>query len=407
MPKLSHLALALGLLLPTAALMPQAYSQTADASELCQDCVRIGILPLKYEGDQQKIQLYAQGTQDSLIHALSSGRSLVVVDRTRTNEVIKEIAFQQSLYVDEKTQVELGKILGVDYLYTGSIQEVGGRLRIFIERIHVATGQVNAIAQVTGPVQDLFALQDQIAQKILEQAQGSVTAQEQQALHQKMKQTSSLSAYEAYVHGLELQNNQQFSQAVFEYSRAIAFDPNYAVAYYNRGLAYDSLQAYAKALADYNRALKLVPNLANAYVSRGNSYSYAQQYAKAIADYTRAIALDPRSTLAYNNRGVAYKHLQEYDKALADYASVIELDPKDAEAYYNRGNVYKQIQQYAKALADYNRALELNPKLAVAYQNRANVYAQLDLRKQALADWKTACQLGMTSTCTWLAENGD
>jgi tetratricopeptide (TPR) repeat protein len=372
MSRFLKLSLILGIYVSLPIFAQYPNSKNALASEICKDCTRIGILPLKYDGDKNKKSFYIQGIQDSLIHALSSVDSLIVIDRARTNEVIKEIAFQQSAFVNEKTQVKVGEILGVEYLYTGSIQEVNGRLRIFIERISVATGEIKSITQVTGATQDLFDLQDQIAQKILGQTQINVTAQERQEVRQNIQVTSSLAAYEYFIRGVELQNNKSMNQAVIAYSKAIELDPRYAVAYYNRGLAYYDLKQYDKSIQDNNRAIELKPNYALAYNSRGLAYYNLKQYEKSLQDYNRALVLNPNSATAYISRGLAYNRLKQYDRAIKDFNWAIELDPNSALAYHNRGISHNYLQQYDKEIADYFRA----------------------------------CQLGIESTCTYLKENG-
>jgi tetratricopeptide (TPR) repeat protein len=390
MTQFIKLALSLGFMLPFYGQIPFSVIPSAHANQTCHSCVRIGIIPLKYEGDQKKIGFYAQGTQDSLIHALSSVKSFIVVDRTRTHEVLKEIAFQQSAYVDQKTQVEIGKILGVEYLYTGSMQEIGGRLRIIIERIHIATGQVNAIAQVTGQTEDLFELQDQIAQKIIGQAQVAVTPLEKQEVSKQLQVTSSLTAYEYFNRGLEAYQNNDYNKALADYTKAIEIDPKYATTYTARGATYGALKQYSKEIADYTKAIELDPTYAPAYYNRGIAYDDIKQYDRAIADYTRALEINPQYTSAYNNRGNAYFDLKQYDKAIADYTRIIEIDPTYDSAYSNRGNTYKALKQYNRAIADYTRAIAINPQNASVYNNRGDVYADIKQPDKAIADYTRA-----------------
>lgn len=345
----------------------QPVCRQANAQELCTSCVRIGILPLKYDGEHKKLGLYAQGTQDSLIYALSAVSALVVIDRSRTNEVLKELAFQQSAYLNPQTQVKIGQLLGVDYLYTGSIQEVNGRLRIIIERIHVASGQVSPVAQVTGQQQELFELQDQIASKILLQTQTPVSVQEQQTVRKYIHVTASLPAFEHYSQGLVHDQAGASQQAIAAFSEAIALDPAYADAYFNRGVAYHRLERYTEAIADYTQATRLYPSFGKAYNNRGLAYGSLKQYEKAIADYTQAIVHIPTYPKAYYNRALAYRQLQQYDKAVADYSRALALDPTYVNAYINRGLAYHYLQQYDKAIADYSQAIARNSQDATAY----------------------------------------
>ena len=411
--------------------------QNAQANESCQNCVRIAILPLKHLGDQEKIGLYTEGVQESLIQSLSSISSIIVLDRARTGAILKEISFQQSMYADEKTQVKIGKMLGAEYLYTGSVQELKGQLRIFISRINVSTGQVNAVAQVTGPVDDLFALQDQVAQKILTQMSVANPTEQKKNLHEKKEGgTSSLMAYESFIRGLRAQEKEDWETALSFYNQAIAIDAKYAFAYTNRGNIYRTLKADDKAMSDYNLAIQFAPGYSrpynnkgniqrdrkryeqallsytqaiqrdltylSPYMGRGNTYRDLEQYTKAIADYNQAIVLDPNFALAYVNRGFSYHGLKQYKKAIADYNQAIVLDPKDDLAYFNRGISFYALGQYIEAIFDQNQVLQLTPQDADAYYVRGNAYYALKQDPQAINDFRISCQLGLKKACAFL-----
>jgi len=114
-----------------------------------QEKTRIGIVPLDY-GNIAELRIFAVGTQDTLISALGEVPDFYVIDRTRINAVLKEIGFQQSEFVDKSTQTKIGKILGVQYILTGSMQKVGNRVRILIQQIDVQTGESKSVGKVTG-----------------------------------------------------------------------------------------------------------------------------------------------------------------------------------------------------------------------------------------------------------------
>ena len=374
MLKSISLGIALSFVISQPLFLPRQvqFSYVAEASEPCKNCKRIGILPLRYSGRKDKIGFYAQGTQDSLIHALSSVHALTLVDRSRTNDVIKEIAFQQSLYVDEKTQIEVGKILGVEYLFTGSIQEMNGTLRIIIEQINVKTNEVYSLAQVTGPVENLFELQDQVAQNILDKLQVHVSTQEKENFTKQLSEPSSLQAYDYFTRGFNAYTHQDYQRAVSDYDQALELNPQYASAYNNRGIVYDDLRDYRKALSDFNQAIEFNPQYADAYYNRGNTY----------------------------------KSLQDAQRAISNYNKALALNPQHAYAYYNRGNTYYDLKDYQRALSDYNQALELNPQDASVYNNRANAYSHLGERLKAIENWKKACNLGFTKACSTLNKQG-
>jgi tetratricopeptide (TPR) repeat protein len=183
-------------------------------------------------------------------------------------------------------------------------------------------------------------------------------------------------------------------EAVAQFSRAVALNPRYVIAYFMRAKAKDQLNDPQGALADYDQVIFLDPKLAAVYYSRGSLKGGKLNDAKgALADYNQAIALDPKLALAYNNRGLLkYEKLNDAQGALADYSKAIELNPKNALAYYNRGNLkYQKLNDAQGALADYNKAIALDPKLALAYNNRGLLKGdKLNDLQGALADYNRA-----------------
>jgi len=197
-----------------------------------------------------------------------------------------------------------------------------------------------------------------------------------------------------YNRGLAYTKLNQHEQAMEDYDRAIALNPNFAEAYYNRGNAYAKLNQPERAIKDYDRAIALNPNDAAAYNNRGLAYAELNQLERAIKDYDRAIELNPALAEAYNNRGNAYAKLNQHERAIKDYDKAIELNPNYAtKAYYNRGLAYAKLNQHERAIEDYEKAIELNPNYAEAYYNRGAAYAKLNQHERAIEDYEKAIEL--------------
>jgi tetratricopeptide (TPR) repeat protein len=173
-----------------------------------------------------------------------------------------------------------------------------------------------------------------------------------------------------------------FDNAIADYSRAIAINPDFSDAYYNRAVAFSNLNQPDKAIADYSKAIEFEPNFAKAYYNRGNKYEYLKQWENAISDYTRALGIDPGIKAAYANRGIAYEYMKQWDKAIADCSRAIELDPNYNTAYYNRGLAYANLKQWDKAIGDYTTALEIDPNFTQAYNSREIAYRNLESMKK-------------------------
>ena len=178
-----------------------------------------------------------------------------------------------------------------------------------------------------------------------------------------------------------------------DYGRAIASDPNYALAYCERGHAFALTNEFDKALNDFNKAIALNPNHAKTYYYRGKAYSDKNNINMAIVDYTQAEKLNASFIGMYNEWGVLYFDRHEWDNAIAKYSRAIKLAPDFYGLYNNRGNAYGRKGDYNKALADYNQAIKLKPDHARSYTNRGYLHYEKGYYDLAIADCTQAIKI--------------
>lgn len=98
-------------------------------------------------------------------------------------------------------------------------------------------------------------------------------------------------AASAYNRGNEHFQNEDYSNAVYEYSRAIVANPEFVQAYNNRGVAFSKKERYEKAISDFNKVLELDPNYLSAYNNRGFAYYRQGRIEEAIADFEKTLEL--------------------------------------------------------------------------------------------------------------------
>jgi tetratricopeptide (TPR) repeat protein len=153
---------------------------------------------------------------------------------------------------------------------------------------------------------------------------------------------SGQSASDVYNDGLRLLSDGKLDEALDTLSRAIALDPEYSYAYYNRGLAHylketgrlapNPRKEIELAIEDFNAALALGYSEAMLFRNRANAFFRKGDIPQALADYTQAIALEPSNPLAYLNRAHVYEKTLQEQNAIADYKAVLDL-PTDAESH--------------------------------------------------------------------------
>jgi tetratricopeptide (TPR) repeat protein len=141
---------------------------------------------------------------------------------------------------------------------------------------------------------------------------------------------------------------------------------------------------YDEAIVEYTRAIKLYPDYRDAYVWRGNCYCQTGELDKALADLNKAIRLDTGDAYAIGYRGEVYQKKGEYQKALADFNKAIKLSPDAYSFYKNRAGLYIDQENYTAAIEDYNKTLELlfaendieknKISIALALRDRGDAY---------------------------------
>jgi DNA-binding helix-hairpin-helix protein with protein kinase domain len=227
---------------------------------------------------------------------------------------------------------------------------------------------------------------------------------QQSLISNKVNQTpkpKNLSFSDYYERGDIAYQQQDYEQAVDNFTQAIKQNPQSAKVYINLANAQYNLNDYKSALANYNQALKINPQEVKAYVNRGNAHymmaDYSsdpnQEYKQAIADFNTAIKIDENDSEAYIRRGIVRfetsKYIntsfQEYQKSIADFTKAIKLNSSKVDPYFQRGLVRYQLAQYSNnyaaeyklAISDFSKALKINPRLPKVYLKRGMAHYEL------------------------------
>ena len=178
---------------------------------------------------------------------------------------------------------------------------------------------------------------------------------------------------------VRLYNKDRFG-SLGDFERCIALDPKGEEATFARvqqGNAHFLGGNYSQAVEEYTAAIAIDEKSGLAYASRAIARARMGDYRGALADFSKAFDdLGYYDAIAYYNRGLAYKRLEEVEKALEDYERAIELDPNFALAYNALGILHADAGDGQAALEDYERAIELDPNFADAYNNRAAILNQ-------------------------------
>ena len=347
----------------------------------------VAVLPfvdLSAERDQEYL---GDGVAEEILNVLTKVGGLHVPARTSC------FAFRGAS-VDAR---EIGRQLGVDALLEGSIRKAGNRVRITVQLIDAQNGYRLWSEQFDRELDDIFAIQDEIARSVVDALGLSLTRREE---HRFLKRsTSNVPAYEFYLRGRKLfqkwtRQNIELARKMFQ--RAIELDPDFADAWAGLATAHvhlfgrDNEPHLEKAREASDHALKLDPESAEAHVAAGQGFSMEQRYADAAKAFERAIELDPTFFDAYYYYGRSCFKNGDLEKSLRLFQRAQDVRPDDYEAIYLLGLVSRQLGRNeesrdadARASKRVRKHLELNPDDARAYVLGAGSLARLGEKEQS------------------------
>ena len=192
--------------------------------------------------------------------------------------------------------------------------------------------------------------------------------------------------------------NNDFGQAIDDYTQIIQGNPQDATAYFQRAFAYVKASEDEKAIADLTQAIQIRPDYTQAYYRRSFIYMIEGKYDLATADLSQAIQINPQFAQAYHRRACVEMLTGKDDLAIADLDRVIQIDPTFSQAYVRRSYALMLKGDYARALQAMNEILLANPKASGTYNRMAWLRAtcpDASFRdgKKAVESGTTACQL--------------
>ncbi len=167
-------------------------------------------------------------------------------------------------------------------------------------------------------------------------------------------------------------------------------DPQYFI---DRGNSRWMARRTDEAVSDFDRAIALEPQDASAYCHRANVYLTKRQPGRAIKDLDIAISVNDRYGWAYKLRAAANEQLGRDSEAIEDWSRAIQLLPQSAESYYRRGAIYFEDGRLEDAIRDLDALIALDQKHFSGYLLRAEVKEQQGNSEEAIEDLSEAIRI--------------
>ena len=301
-------------------------------------------------------EYFRDGMTEDIITELSKVKDLRVFPRAAV------LAFRDQ----PSTGPQVGQQLNANFVLGGSLRRAGNRLRITAQLVEARTGHSAWAERYDRELNDVFAVQDEIARSITQALRITLSPQEERAL--ASKPTGNLQAYDYYLRGRSFVRRQtrsdlEFAMQMFEH--AILLDPGFALAHAGIGdacgIIYEFHENHSrwidKGLKSCERALALVPNLPEALVARARMFYAQKKYDQAIEDVKRAIQIRADCPGSYNILARSYFESDRWQEAASLVDAALQANGDDYNMFVPFVNVLEALGR--KAEVEQLRKLEI------------------------------------------------
>ena len=355
---------------------------------------RVAILPLTNISPDPNDEYFSDGMTEELISAVSKVGELRVISRT---SVMKYKGAG-------KTVGEIARELNVGAVLEGSVRKAGARLRITMQLIDVKSDEHLWSQSYDRNLDDVFAIQSDIAERVAEALEVHLLAKERQRIEKKA--TESIEAYTLYLKGLHYRSEKTeegLKKAIRYFEEALLKDSRFALAYQGMAdcyaqLAEDGLlppnEGFPKARVFAEKALELDSMMAAAHATLGSILEdYHWDFSSAEKEFERALALNPNYGQVCHSYGAHLACVGRLDEAVREIGRAQELNPLALEVNDCAAVIFNCVNQYDKALESCMTMLRIDPDYFPAHQHLAEVYLHRAQFEDAIEVLERAVQI--------------
>jgi TolB-like protein/class 3 adenylate cyclase/Tfp pilus assembly protein PilF len=329
----------------------------------------IAVLPFENLSNEKENAYFADGVQDEILTGLSRVADLKVISRT---------SVMQYKAGPRRNLREVATDLGVAHVLEGTVQRAGGRVRVNAQLIDARTDSQLWAERYDRDVADVFAIESELAGKIVAQLQAKISPSEKAAIEQKP--TSDLVAHDLYIRAKTLTALAIFStpqaeslyEAVRLLSQAVERDPAFALAYYQLAHAHDLIYftgtdhtpaRLARADAAIQALTRLGPNSGERHLALAEHLYWGYlDYDRARKELSLAQKSLPNEPLVFVLAGFIDRRQGRWDQSTKNLERAVEIDPQNPAVLQQIARTYDSLRRYADEQRVYDRAIAVTPK---------------------------------------------
>jgi TolB-like protein/Tfp pilus assembly protein PilF len=344
---------AIAALIASLVALAAAMGWNAWKSELIHHPVTNGIAVLPFENlsDEKDHAAFADGVQDDILSKLAKIGDLKVISRTSVME-----------YRGKRNLRQIGNDLRVSHVLEGSVRRTGTHLHVNAQLIDTRTDTHVWVEQYDRDLNDVFAIQSEIAQKVAGQLHAKITPAEKRAIERKP--TGDLVAFDLYSRASDIllrKNIREpaYGQAIDLLNRALARDPSFLDAYCQLAFAHDQIYfdeidrtparlAMAKDAID--SAFRLKPDSGEAHLAQAvHLYRGYLDYDGALAELEVARQTLPNHARIFQLLGSIQRRQGRWEQSRRNLERAAELDPRDEHTLEVLSSDYARFRRYAES----------------------------------------------------------
>ena len=366
----------------------------------------IAVLPFENMSGDPEQEYFSDGISEDIITDLSKISGLFVISRNSS-----------FVYKGKLVNVrQVGQDLGVRYVLEGSVRKAGNKVRITSQLIDSNTDGHVWAERFDRDLEDIFAVQDEVTQKIVTALQVQISQVEQERLTHR--DTDNLDAYDYLLRGKEYylrftrEANQQARQL---YEKAVEFDPNYATALAelarvcvqsrNHGWTQNLTEPLRQASDFAERAVKLNDSLPQAHIALGFINMWRRDHEAAIAEVNKGLVLDPNHAEGQMYQAIILGFAGQPEESMEWVEKAIRLNPGSPFWYlFAQGNAYFSMGRYTEAVAACVKAAISNPNFIFAHLLLLACYSHLGNQEECEAELKECLTRMPDLSISWAQE---
>src|SRR5436309_3816112 len=340
----------------------------------------IAVLPFENLGEEKEHAFLADGVQDDILIKLAKIADLKVISRTSVMQ-----------YRGKPKVREIGYALGVSHVLEGTVRRSGGKVHVNAQLVDARTDAGIWAEEYDRDLNDVFAVETEVAQSIANRLRAKVSAREEVAMQEWP--TRDLAAYDLYVRAKPLidfasespeqERWKDYFQAVELLDQAIARDPAFLLAYCRLAEAHDELyfqngdhtpSRLELANAAINSAFRLKPDSAGAHLALARHLYHGYfDYDHARDELAIAARTLPNDARIFEWSGYIDRRQNRSHEAVRNFERAMELDPRNVKIFTGAAVTYLVMRDYGQARETSDRLITLEPNNIHARVLRARI----------------------------------